>query len=62
MPSITRYAISCSTYNAPHDAALPQIAGGKAYPRTLPPEKCRDIAMTGDVVMINLQQREKPST
>lgn len=59
MPSITRYAISCSTYNAPHDAALPQIAGGKAHPRALPPEKCRDIAMAGHTVMADLQQREE---
>ena len=27
MPSITRYAISCSTYNAPLDAILPSITG-----------------------------------
>ncbi len=59
MPSITRYAISCSTYNASYDAVLPQKPGGKAHTRALPPEKCRDIAMADDVVMADLQQREE---
>lgn len=60
MPSITRYAISCSTYNAPYDAVLPQKKPrGKAHTRALPPEKCRDIAMADDVVMADLQQREE---
>ena len=60
MPSITRYAISCSTYNAPYDAVLPEKAGGQsAYSRLAPPEKCRDIAMADDVVMADLQQREE---
>ncbi|MDO5792211.1 MAG: hypothetical protein Q4Q41_06575 [Coriobacteriia bacterium] len=25
----------------------------------MPPEKCRDIAMASDMVMVNLQQREE---
>ena len=60
MPSITRYAISCSTYNAPHDATfIVNCRGQSASSRLAPPEKCRDIAMAGDVVMADLQQREE---
>ena len=59
MPSITRYAISCSTYNAPYDAVLPQKAEGQSAYSRLAPEKCRDIAMADDVVMADLQQREE---
>lgn len=59
MPSITRYAISCSTYNAPYDAVLPQKAERQSAYSRLAPEKCRDIAMADDVVMADLQQREE---
>ena len=60
MPSITRYAISCSTYNAPHDATFTvNCRGQSASSRLAPPEKCRDIAMAGHVVMADLQQREE---
>ena len=60
MPSITRYAISCSTYNAPHDATFTvNCRGQSASSRLAPPEKCRDIAMAGHMVMADLQQREE---
>ena len=59
MPSITRYAISCSTYNAPYDTVLPQKAEGQSASSRLAPEKCRDITRAGHVVMADLQQREE---
>lgn len=59
MPSITRYAISCSTYNAPHDATFTVNCRGQSASSRLAPEKCRDIAMAGHVVMADLQQREE---
>lgn len=59
MPSITRYAISCSTYNAPYDAVLPHKAEGQSTSSRLAPEKCRDIATAGHMAMADLQQREE---